>query len=149
MRDYISNLTNDELEWLCSEIPTYKYEEYFKASPIDSLKINKSENQGKHKLEKLVYITLKNKNLDFVKQFLNKNARSIVLGFSRQLSVYEQHYKNLNFDEAMARTLKLFHFGGRVSLYFKLAEKRIDVEYIDKINQLIRKLDMEKEGSIG
>ena len=145
MKDYISNLTDDELEWLCSEIPIYKYEEYFKAPPMDSLIINKSENQGKHRLEKLVYITLKNKNLDFVKKFLNQNARSIVLAFSRQLSIYEQHYKNLNFDEAMARTLKLFHFGGRVVLYFKLTEKRIDSEYIRKLNQLIRKLDMEKE----
>ena len=121
MKNYISNLTNDELEWLCSEIPCERYEVFFRSHPDEFDQINISNPRDKKRLERCVNKILSSLTLDSVILFLNQNAENILVSFSKVLQCNEQNKTNQ--EILMAKTLRLFHFGGRVTLYFKLSNE--------------------------
>lgn len=141
MKNYISNLTNDELEWLCSEIPCERYEVFFRSHPDEFDQINISNPRDKKRLERCVNKILSSLTLDSVILFLNQNAENILVSFSKVLQCNEQNKTNQ--EILMAKTLRLFHFGGRVTLYFKLSNE-LDKEYlyIEKMNGIIKNLDL-------
>ena len=133
---YISKLTEEEIRYVCSEIPYSKTINYFLKNPNEFAKIRPGfRAKSISKIEAIELLVDFSNNL-FVLRFIEKQI-------SDWISQIKKHITNQigagdSQESAVLNTLPFSFFAENIGLYFKLVEEEYPEEYIGIMSSAVR-----------
>ena len=142
MKDYISKLSDEELELFAGIVSGKVLKEIFKSNPKDFQKVS-FKRPGTLKYEECIKLVVKNRKNRFIQTIINGRAEYIVSETSRLIE--DNTNEEMTADEALAKSIISFGFDEDVELFFKLTDRPIDEEYIHKITALIDEMRQKEE----
>ena len=133
---YLSQLTENEIQYICSVMPIQEAVQYFKQNPKDFMKIMPGFRPTGINQEQLISLLLKHRNQPFISSFIEKRIE-------KWLGQIENYIKqkmedNNSKENALLQTLPLSFFVDNISLYFKLTKEEYPEEYLLLLNEAIK-----------
>ncbi|HVI41687.1 MAG TPA: hypothetical protein VM577_13625 [Anaerovoracaceae bacterium] len=134
--NYLLQLTDDEIRYICSVIPTQDTIAYFQHNPKEFSKILpgfRASAISKLNVSKLLF---NYRNRGFISSFLDKHIND-------WLSQIQEHFNNCMGDGdskelALFHTLPLCFFADNIALYFKLINEEYSEDYIATLNAAVK-----------
>lgn len=131
--NYISLLTQDEIETICNQISGKGFKALFQKKSKEFSKIKPGFRPNGISEKDAVSLGIKYIDKPFISSFVNTAVEN-------WLEEIDEFYANLILngrgeDEAMAETLLESYFSENIDLYFKLTERDADEVYIAKIRE--------------
>lgn len=134
--NYLENLTNEDLKYICEIIPTVLIKRHFKKYNKHFHKIKPGFRPETLTREEIFEILYKNHSepfiSDFINSFISEEIKKIKSSFSKKL--------NYGIDEntAMIISLSENNFNSNIPLYFKLTEKEASQDYLNIISSAVK-----------
>lgn len=118
---YFSLMTDDEIKYVCSVIPSREAVSYFKRYPKKFAKILRGFRPDSKRYGNTADLLFKHRKRDFFASFIDEQINYWIheIQESLELCIAETSNKNI----AYIRTLSKSFFAGNVALYFKLVEE--------------------------
>lgn len=145
--NYLDNLTEDEVRYICSVIPLQESISYFKHYPKDFSRVMPGfRATSLRSQEQVCTLLFRSRKHSFIYSFIEKHI-------DRWMDEIQNHIEQCindgdNKDEAFLNTLPLCFFADNIGLYFKLADEVYSDEYIDLLSssiKLIKVLNEQRE----
>ncbi len=144
--NYLSQLSEDEVRYICSVIPHKETVNYFKQYPKDFAKIMPGFLPTKRSQEEVSALLFRHRKQPFIDSFIEKHI-------SRWLLEIQRHITNImddgiNRESALLQTLPFCFFVDNISLYFKLVNEEYSEEYITLLIaaiKIIKETDVNRE----
>lgn len=145
---YLSQLTEEEIRYICEAIPAKDTIAYFKHYPKEFSKVLpgfRANAIGKLNIGNLLF---NHHNHDFISSFLEKHVND-------WLTQIKEHLDNCikdgnNKEEAIFNTLPFSYFADNIELYYKLTDEECSEEYISIMSaalSIIKESDRKLEES--
>ena len=126
--NYLPQLTEDEVCYICSVIPLHDSINYFQKNPKEFAKIMPGFRAKSMNQDQVSTLLFRYHNQNFISFFIEKHI-------SKWLSQIQKHISKMIKDgdskeSALLHTPPLSYFAGNVGLFFKLINEEYSVEYI-------------------
>jgi hypothetical protein len=136
--NYLSQLTEDELRYICLVLPYQHTIDYFSKNPKQFAKIHPGFRVKATSKEEASELLLNNSSKPFISDFIENHI-------SDWLSQIKEHYNNRieageSKDVAFLNTLPFCFFAENVRLYFKLIGEEYSEEYIILMSAAIKSI---------
>lgn len=145
MINYCSNISNEDIQYICNVIPPSDIRKYFTANSKSFSKIIPGFRANKIKdsvAAKMLYTYRKN---EFVYSFIDKVIDIWLIQIKSAIKEKMEIEDNLN--KAYLSVLIDSFFKDNVKLYFKLTNSDKSEEYIDFLNESIKLVDAERKNA--
>ena len=134
--NYLPQLTDDELYYICSVIPNKDTIAYFQQKPKEFSKIRPGFRANKISKLNISNLLFSYRNREFISFFIEKQI-------SDWLSQIQEHFNNCMEDGdskelALFRTLPFSFFADNIALYFKLINEEYSEEYIASLSAAVK-----------
>lgn len=133
--DYLSLLTNEEVNDLCKVISGKIIKKFFTENPNEFARIKSGFRPSRISEDEAVSLASQNINRPFLKFFLNRYTEDLLKYGEHNISALK--LQGQVEEQAIAETLADSPFDGHIELYFKLVCRSVDKEYIDDIKERI------------
>lgn len=134
---YISLLTENEIQYICSAIPVKDVSEYFQRYPKEFAKILpgfRATTISQYNID-IGILLFNNRNMSFVSSFIDTKIKIWLREIQDHLDQCKKNGDNK--DIAYIQTLSQSFFAGNVALYFKLSEKKRPKTYISLLSSAV------------
>lgn len=129
--NYIEILNDDELKFLCSNIPIKIVREYFNKNSKNFQKLKPGFRAVTLKKEEIFDILYNNHANPFITDMLNKFLLKELEKIDSIINTFKGKSNEFNLIYALYRTI----FIKNISLYFKLSGKEVSKEYVDIMSE--------------
>lgn len=145
--NYLPILTQDEIQYICSVIPHYDTEKYFKRYPKDFAKIMPGfraislKNQ-----EQISGILFRNRNHYFISSFIEKHISRWLIEI--ETAINEKIVEGKSKETALLQTFPHCFFADNIRLYFKLTGEEYAEDYLAILSsgiKLIKDFDADRD----
>lgn len=141
--DYLSLLTNDEVNDLCKVISGKIIKKFFTENPNEFARIKSGFRPSRISEDEAVSLVIQNINKTFLRRFINGQTESWLKQVKNNIDFFK--IKGHVEEQAIAETLADSPFDSHIELYFKLIGRSVDKEYIDDIKERILALKNKKD----
>ncbi len=136
--NYLPQLTEDELRYICSAIPIRDAILYFRKNPEEFARIMPGFRARSIKMIDTSALLFRHCNQGFISSFIEKHIRI-------WLTQIQEHIDKCikdgdSEDLAYIRTMPFSFFAGNVALYFKLTEKEYSETYITLLASAVKEI---------
>lgn len=134
--NYLPQLTEDEVRYICSVIPTQDTIAYFQHNPKEFSKILPGFRANAISKLNVSNLLFSYRNRGFISSFIEKHI-------SDWLSQIQEHFDNC-MEDGDSKELALFHtlpfcfFADNIALYFKLINEEYSEEYIETMSAAVK-----------
>lgn len=126
--NYLTDLTNEEIKYVCTVIPSKEISDYFRKYPKEFAKLRPGF-RVKSLNEEIVIRTLYDfRNKDFIASFLIKHIDRWIKEIDEELEKVLE--TGLDYDRAYIDVLSRSFFSENVALFFKIKEEQKSEEYL-------------------
>lgn len=132
---YISLLSEDEVQYICSVIPQKHVSDYFRRNPKEFAKICPGFRPIAILRLNVGDLLFRNRNNGFVSSFIDKNIRIWLCQIQEHLDQCMEDGSSK--DTAYIQTLSQSFFANNISLYFKLIEEEHPEAYISLLSSAV------------
>jgi len=134
--NYLPQLTEDEVRYICSVIPTRDAIAYFQHNPKEFSKIRPGFRANAISKLNVSNLLFRYRNRGFISFFIEKHI-------SDWLSQIQEHFDNCMEDgdskeSALFHTLPFCFFADNIALYFKLINEEYSEEYIATLSAAVK-----------
>ena len=143
MKDYISKLSDEELEKYGRIVSGKILKGIFKSNPKEYQSLSYGKRPEALNYEECIALVVKKRKYKFIQTIMNNNADYIVNETLKHIE--ENTDEETDTDKVLAQSIISFGFDQDVVLFLKLTERPTDEEYVNKITALIDKIRQETE----
>ncbi len=144
--NYLAQLSEDEVRYICSVIPHKETVYYFKQNPKNFAKIMPGFLPTKRSQEEACALLFRHRKQPFIDSFIEKHI-------SRWLEEIQEHIAHIMDDgtdreSALLQTLPFCFFVDNIDLFFKLVNEEYSEEYIRMLRsaiKIIKETDAKRE----
>lgn len=132
---YITNLTKEEIKYICTVIPYQETAAYFKKYPKEFTKIRPGFRVKSLNEDMVTRILYEFRSKDFIFSYLNKHIEKWIKEIDEELVNAKE--KGLDQEAAYVDVLSRSFFSGNVALFFKIKEQEKSDEYLSVLSCVI------------
>ncbi len=143
MKDYISKLSDEELEKYSRIVSGKVLKDIFKNNPRQYKTLSYGKRPESLRYEECIALVVKKRKSKFIQEIMNSNADYTVSETLKYIK--DNTNEKMTTDEALAKSIISFGFDEDVELFLKLTERSTDEEYIQKITALIDEILQKEE----
>ena len=142
----LAELTNDEIKYICEQIPVPVVRTYFQKNPRGFTEIKKGFRPDKLTDAETLSVLIRNISKPYISSFVEKTLNK----WLNEIDEYKTNLINEGYSEgeALLKTIPDSFFGNNSDLYFKLNGSNTDSEYVilfkDALS-LIEKMENERD----
>lgn len=140
--EYINLLTQEEKSILCEIITGRDFKELFKRKEQEFMKIRRGFRAKSLTEQSALSIAIANVNKPFIAMWVNKKIDIWIKEIQENIEKLEE--EGSTYDIALATTMLDSVFANNVDLYFKLAEKTLDVDARSKLHESMGSIKSER-----
>lgn len=126
--NYLQQLTEEEINYICSSIPYIYVVKYFKTYPKEFAKIRPGFRPTSLNASDAVKILKKYHDRKFINSFLEKTIDKWLVEIEECLDQYMNEGES--FELSCLHTLPESYFADNVALYFKLSQKKYSEDFV-------------------
>jgi len=135
--NYLSQLTEDEIRYVCSVIPHEDSIKYFKRYPKDFAKIMPGFRvTGMKSQEQISALLFKCRNQPFISSFIENHINEWIDEIQKFMA--KKKNEGNSKESVLLQTLPLCFFIDNINLLFKLIKEEYSVEYVSLLNVAVK-----------
>lgn len=143
--NYLQQLTEEEINYVCSVIPYKHVVRYFKTYPKEFAKIRPGFRPTSLNASAAIKILKKYHDRKFINSFLEKTIDKWLVEIEECLEQYMNEGES--FELSCLHTLPKSYFADNVALYFKLSQKEYSEDFITLMDIVVKDIKAKYENS--
>lgn len=133
--NYLTDLTEDEIKYVCSVIPFKEVSDYFRRYPKEFMKLRpgfRVNSLNENAVTRMLYVF---HNKDFVASFLIKHIDRWIQEINEELKKASE--RGLDKEAAYIEVLSQSYFSGNIALFFKIIGEVQSEEYLKVMSSAV------------